>query len=83
VAEVVDWGSNTYTAMCVGRETRRAAAPTRAVGQEIEAVKRGERADRDLAADLLQRARDSLRPVSPGAIRRRWRRRWLRRHYIP
>jgi hypothetical protein len=90
VAEVVDWGSDTYTATCVGKASPFDAVPKRAAGRkqptkESEVAKVPHRDDKDLAADLLQRTRDSLLlqrakdALSPRAIRRRWR----RRNYIP
>ena len=59
VAQIIDYGSDTYTATCVAVERRK---------------RKGD--DKDLAAHLLQRTRESL---SPRAIRRRWR----ERNYIP
>ena len=90
VAEVIDWGSNTYTATCVAKASPLDAVPKRAADQEqptkeSEVAKEPRGDDRDLAADLLQRTRDSLLlqrakdSLSPRAIRRRWR----RRNYIP
>ena len=89
MAEVIDWGSDTYTATCVGKASPFATVPKRAADQKTEAAKQRKRDpkdkelaaerdpnDKDLAADLLQRAKDSL---SPRAIRRRWR----NRNYIP
>jgi hypothetical protein len=84
VAEVIDWGSDTYTAICVGTASASATVPERAAGQE-SAVRERHRYDKDLAADLLQRTRDSLLlkrakdSLSPRAIRRRWR----DRNYLP
>lgn len=77
VAQVIDYGSDTYTATCVGT-SRFAAVPRRAPDHVNEAVKQRERDrnDKDVAADVLQRAKDSL---SPRAISRRWR----HRNYIP
>ena len=63
VAQVIDYGSDTYTATCVGT-SRVAAVPRRAPDHVNEAVKQRERDrnDKDVAADLLQRAKDSLSP---------------------
>jgi hypothetical protein len=62
VAQVVDYGSDTYTAACVGASRM----------DEAEKRRNPDRDDEDLAAGLLQRVKDSL---SPRAIRRRWRHR--------
>jgi hypothetical protein len=78
VAEVKDWGSDAYAVTCVGKASPFATVPKRAADRETEAAERRKRDpyDKDLAADLLQRAKDSL---SPRAIRRRWR----NRNYLP
>ena len=71
VAQVIDYGSDTYTAMCVGT-FQDATVPHRAADPMKEEAKRRKR-DRnakDLAADLLQRAK-------------RIRRRWRERNYYP
>jgi hypothetical protein len=85
VVEVIDWGSDTYTAICVGKASASATVPERTAGREKAAARERHRDDKDLAADLLQRTRDSLLlkrakdSLSPRAVRRRWR----DRNYLP
>ena len=57
VAEVIDWGSNTYTATCVGTSWR-APVPKQTSDQVKQPAKQ------------TARPKDSL---SPRAIKRRWR----------
>jgi hypothetical protein len=78
VAQVVDYGSDTYTATCTGRTEQLLD-----VGREENSVRNASDAMfteptrvRDLTAELLQRVKDTL---SPRAIKRR--RRY--RNYIP
>ncbi len=77
VAQLIDNGSDTYVAICVGL-ARVAAAPQRPVGHVSEKARRDERepSEKDPAADLLQRVKDV---VSPRALRRRWQ----YRNYLP
>ncbi len=77
VAQVVDSGSDTYVATCVGT-ARVATAPHRPADPTNVAMMQDERdlIERDPAADLLQRVKEL---VSPRAIRRRWR----YRNYLP
>jgi hypothetical protein len=69
VAEVKDWGTDAYAVTCVGT-SRAAPVPHQEVDHVNEVIKHGKRHrdDKTLAADLLQRAKQSL---SPRAIRRR------------
>ena len=72
MAQVIDYGSDTYTATCVGT-ARVATVPHRAAADPMnEAVKqrKRDRNNKDLAANLLQRAKE---------VRRRWR----ERNYYP
>ena len=77
VAQVIDSGSDTYVATCVGT-SRVATVPQRAKEPVNEEVRRYEPEpwEKDPAADLLQRVKDT---VSPRAIRRRWQ----YRNYLP
>jgi hypothetical protein len=77
VAKVIDYGSDTYTAICVGKSWA-ATVPHRAADQLNEEVKqkKRDRKRKALAVEVLKRAKVSL---SPRAIRRRRR----TRHYIP
>ena len=77
VAQVIDSGSDTYVATCVG-ESRVVTAAHRPAHRTNEAVRQDERdlIERDPAADLLRRVKEL---VSPRAIRRRWR----DRNYLP
>ena len=76
VAEVLKSGIDTYTVTCVA-PSRVAKLPDLAADQLRHARRRPrDHNHQDLAADLLQSAKDSM---SPREIRRRWR----ERNYYP
>ena len=76
VAEVLKSGIDTYTVTCVA-PSRVVTLPHLAADQLRHARRRPrDHNHQDLAADLLQRAKDSM---SPREIRRRWR----ERNYYP